>query len=184
MINRSYVNEYQGSGFAWNSLVTMSNGVLKPIQDMEVGEVVRGPNGSMGVVLAVKKVILGNRQLVAFDNFKLRGAPETPVWAKHPTTQDEWWSSRDMEKTLLDVQRRIGTTLTNQAPLDFTNVVEPIQYGTESGWKTHRTLRIDADFLTPLYELLVDNTEAYYLDGYLVTNNANFGGFDWTTYKL
>lgn len=175
---------YLGSGLVGTGLVTMADGSLKPLNEVTVGDKVQGPANTLGEVLGVKKVLLGQRQVVMFDNFKLVGAPEVPIWAINTATGLAWWATRDEVLSAVDIQARIGKLLSEKPPYDFTENALPIQYGATDGWRQHESIRADTMPNLELIELLVDNSEAYFVDGYLVTTNANSGSFDWANFKL
>lgn len=175
---------YQGSGLVGSGRVTMADGSVKALREITPGEQVLGVGGQANTVLDVKKVFLGNRHLIATADFKLLRAPEIPIWTRNPDTGRAWWGSWDAPLSQCDTQRRIGNLFSQQPAQDCTAMAPAAELGLATGWQAIEMVRVDAADHVELLELLLDQDEAYFVDGYLVTTNANSGSFDWAHFSL
>jgi hypothetical protein len=155
----------------------MADGASKPIETVEVGDVVLGRDGTANRVLEMERPILGDRPLYA-----LNGGPAF-VTGGHPFWTTNGWKAVDATAAVVEVpllrvgQLAIGDRLTNlaalatpalagrgiaAAPLDIQ--LEAIVLQTVVGYKTAPE--------THLYNLRLDGDHSYFANDWLVHNKG------------
>jgi len=81
--------------FVPGTMVIMANGLIKPIEDIKIGEQLVGKDGAINTVLEYLRPVLGSRSLIAFNG----GVPF--VTDDHPVLMaDGSWKSVDPDATL------------------------------------------------------------------------------------
>ena len=148
-----------GSCFVAGTLVMMADGTLKPIENVVVGDKVRGRNSIHNTVSEIEKVKLGDRSLYAFDG----GAPF--VTAEHPFMTDKGWASINPDMTYEETPELEGKVVPLEAGMKvFTvsNTWELIEEIHEHSGKKN----------LPLWNLILQNDHTYFADGFLVHNKG------------
>ncbi len=142
------------SCFIADTYVTMADGTKKPIQDVHIGDVLKGETGN-NTVLAFHRPLLGDKLLYSYNG------GEYFVTAEHPFMTTEGWKAFNPELAViehnLDIeigQLAVGDTLI-----------------TEDGYVVLETVDTQSDATdTQLYNFVLDGDNTYYADGYLVHN--------------
>ena len=142
------------SCFIADTYVTMADGTKKPIQDVRIGDVLKGETGN-NTVLAFHRPLLGDKLLYSYNG------GEYFVTAEHPFMTTEGWKAFNPELAViehnLDIeigQLAVGDTLI-----------------TEDGYVVLETVDTQSDAAdTQLYNFVLDGDNTYYADGYLVHN--------------
>lgn len=169
------------SCFPAGCMVTMADGTERPIESIMVGEMVRTAVG-VATVTGLDYPNLGDRPMYAFEGGLCRTSGEHSVWGREPGTDDQWWTTRDMEQWLYEAENGFGPDF-DRRPIDLTLSEGRVwEFATLDGWKATKWQRVDAPADTQLYHLLLDEGGSYYVDGYLVSSMADSGGVDWETF--
>ena len=146
------------SCFVENTEVTLSNGLRKKIQDVEIGETLIGQDGKMNKVLEFDHPMLDGRQLIGLNDNGAFMTPEHPLY-----TQDGWKSYR------------LSDTMEAYPHLKDIMVGE-LQVGdkikTESGdWREIESIEVfDNEPDQRVYNFILDGNNTYYADGLLAHN--------------
>jgi hypothetical protein len=168
--------------FVKNAMVTLHNGSEKPISDVVVGDHVLGHNGEINQVIGLDRTILGDRLL-----YSLNGG-DFFVTAEHPFYIEEiGWVSIDPNATLLEnPDLRVNRLTTGNAVVKLMLVLEY-----EKAHRSGEVLLADkaklllnsevitkinskkADYDEPLFNLLLDGNNTYFVNKYLVHNKGD-----------
>ena len=154
-----------GSCFIAGTKVTMADGTTKNIEDIKVGDIVKGHKGN-NEVIKLDPTLLGKRKLYSFNDNE-----HYFFTSEHPFMTEEGWKSIKPEKT----KERDGIELYNQleGELKIGNKLV-----TEKGLieiKEIKSKEIN-DPKMPLYNFNVSNDNSYIADGYVVHNKGGGGG--------
>jgi len=144
---------YYPTCFIADTFVSMANGLTKKIQDVKIGDVLKGETTN-NTVLGLHDPKLEGRKLYSFNGGRYF------VTAEHPFKTTSGWKSIDPKKT---AEENIGITVT------------ALQVGdtliTENGKVVLKTIDSKNDKAsTQLYNFKLDGDHTYYADGYLVHN--------------
>jgi len=177
------LTEWQKLGhscFTGDSLVTMSDGTNKRIDEIQIGDIVATAFGR-GEVYFVHKPILAERDLLAMDNGKCKTAAEHTIWSRDPNTGNQWWATRDMQQWVYEAENDFGPNFNGHLPSDLTDKEGLVwEFATLTGWETTSWVKIPASPDTPLYSLRLTTGGSYFIDGYLVSSHADADqGRDW-----
>ncbi|HWC57506.1 MAG TPA: hypothetical protein VG621_00940 [Candidatus Paceibacterota bacterium] len=147
--------QYYASCFVAGTQVTLANGTKENIEDVKVGDVLKGDTTN-NVVVGFHRPLLNDDKLYAFNGGSYF------VTAEHPFMTTEGWKSIDPTKTR---DENIGITVT------------PLHVGdrlvTDHGLVTITTIESkSAPANTQLYNFFLTGDHTYYADGYLVHNKA------------
>jgi hypothetical protein len=169
----------------------MANGTVKKIQEVQVGELVRGIKGEANEVLALDWSILGPNRFVyhlndehyttdehphiGFANtfYAIKPASLATDWGLfHPVLLPsgiEWWRNRGVALAKV-YEFGVGSMLL-----------------TETGYQPVTTLvQCDPKIFvmdTKLYNLVLGGSHTYFVDGYAVTGWPRDDDFDYTDWK-
>ncbi len=145
------------SCFIADTGVTMADGTNKNIQDVQIGDVLRGQT-SNNTVLGFHQPKLGEKELYSFNG------GEYFVTAEHPFMTIDGWKAFDPELAVLEHnlgieigQLAVGDTLITE---DGNVVLETVN--TKSNTPD-----------TQLYNFILSGDRTYYADGYLVHNKTD-----------
>ena len=178
-----------GSCFLAGSVVVMADGSLRLIEDVKIGEYVRGAYGEANKVLAIDRPLLGNRQV-----FLINGEHRTTDEHSH-MRQDRTLGPIHMKAWLLDrgarhdvVVDQVGTVESWLVPgiEDVTNI-RPLEIGDEL-WTVNgaKVLSSIDSFVLPadtlLYNFVLDGSHTYFVEGYCVTGWVNGRDFDYASW--
>jgi len=154
-----------GTCFVAGTLITMDDGAKKKIEDIVVGDFVKG-YGGINKVLALDPTILGDRKLYSFNN-------SGHFWftSEHPFMTIEGWKSLKPEKT----KERDGENLYNQlvGALDVGDTLV-----TEQGEVVIESIESKSfdNSDMPLYNFHTSGSNSYIADGYVVHNKGGGDG--------
>ncbi len=144
---------YYAHCFIADTQVTMADGSKKNIQDVQIGDVLKGETTN-NTVLGYHQPTLDDGKLYGFNG------DEAFVTAEHPFMTTEGWKSINPEKTKIE---HIGLLVTQLEVGD--------ELVTEQGTITVTSIESkDAPTTTKLYNFILDGDHTYYADGYLVHN--------------
>jgi hypothetical protein len=153
-----------GGCFAAGARVTLADGSTKPIEAIQVGDLLLGRGGAVNQVLAVQTPLLGDRPLHAING----GAHF--VTASHPFQTATGIKSVDPAATYRETGRTVGQLLPGDLMLgdwDARNGVEP-------GLDGHRPVALESiaaqafDWGTQLYNLIVSGDGSHQVGGWFV----------------
>ncbi len=151
---------YYAHCFIADTLVTLANGTKKNIQDIKIGDVLKGET-SNNTVLAFHRPKLEGGALYSFNGGKHF------VTAEHPFKTMDGWKSIDPKKT---EKENIGIEVTELAVGDTLITSEGVV----------KLESVDASYEakenTDLYNFILDGDHTYYADDYLVHNKQQCGG--------
>lgn len=155
------------SCFTPDTRVVMSDGRLKAIEDIRIGDVVLGRDGAHNVVTGVERVTLGSRLLYGFD-----GGPLF-VTAEHPFMTDAGWKSIDPSATAAEngslhvAKLEAGDGLVTMQRSAWRLAALGDRRGLGEGALGQQTLNVvtsaAADSATALYNLLLDGDHSYWI---------------------
>ena len=154
-----------GSCFIAGTKITMADGTTKNIEDIIVGDKVKGYKGD-NEVIKLDPTLLGERKLYSFNNTE-----HYFFTSEHPFMTDEGWKSIKPEKT----KERDGIELYNQLKGELKVGDKLI---TENGLLEITDIKskdIESP-KTPLYNFNVSNDNSYIADKYVVHNKGGGGG--------
>ena len=154
-----------GSCFIAGTKVTMADGTLKNIENIVVGDKVKGHKND-NEVIKLDPTLLANRKLYSFNNNE-----HYFFTSEHPFMTEEGWKSIKPEKTKerdgvelynqLKGELKIGDKLvTDKGLIEITDI------------KSKEINKPDM----PLYNFNVSNDNSYIADGYVVHNKGGQGG--------
>ena len=161
-------NSSSGGGyvscFIAGSEVSMDDGTFKNIEDVVVGDTVKGQNGT-NKVIALDPTVLGPRKLYSFNDNE-----HYFFTSEHPFLTEEGWKSVKPEKT----KERDGIELYNQLKGEL-KIGDKLV--TENGLLEITAIRSkevnEPDM--PLYNFHISNDNSYIVDKYVVHNKGNNG---------
>jgi hypothetical protein len=173
-------------------MVTMADGSRKEIIDVKVGDKVLGAKGEINTVLALDQPILGHRSMFEINEEHHTSWDHPHVGVdglfyspKKEAIFEEWGNHFTIIDGKGNLIRKINRGLSHHRIRDMaigTNLV------TENGPKEVKTLReYKMDPWTPLYNLVIDGSHTYHVDGYAVTGWPKEDDFDydtWTQIKI
>jgi len=153
-----------GSCFIAGTKVTMADGTLKNIEDIKVGDKVKGHKDD-NEVIKLDPTLLANRKLYSFNN-----NDHYFFTSEHPFMTEEGWKSVKPEKTKerdgielynqLEGELKIGDKLvTDKGLIEITDI------------KSKEINKPDM----PLYNFNVSNDNSYIADDYVVHNKGGSG---------
>jgi len=154
-----------GSCFIAGTKVTMADGTFKNIEDIKVGDKVKGHKEN-NEVIKLDPTLLADRKLYSFNNNE-----HYFFTSEHPFMTEEGWKSIKPEKTKerdgvelynqLKGELKIGDKLvTDKSLIEITDI------------KSKEINKPDM----PLYNFNVSNDNSYIADGYVVHNKGGDGG--------
>jgi hypothetical protein len=163
--NDDFAFEYDGACYktcftSWTK-ITMADRSQKNIEDVRIWEKVLWSNWMINTVLWYDRPVLWERHLWSINGSKYFVSDE------HPFMTTKWRKSFNPEMTKLEIN--LNTTELKVWDILITEnwqeKIESVDY-------------IDADYNTPLYNLILDGDHTYYANSYLVHNKSHTPG--WT----
>ena len=174
--------------FLAGSLVQMADNTTKPIEDVKVGDLIVGAFGEINSVLALHRPLLGSATMCKINNTHSTTShhPHISVDKKfyccNPQLVDIYTYNR--VHNVIDVSGNIVERLLKGLKVGRAQLLE---IGTElktiDGQRTVDTLELY--YMPPdtqLYNLVVDGSHTYHVDGYAVTGWPNEEDFDYDTW--
>jgi len=154
-----------GSCFIAGTKVTMSDGTLKNIENIVVGDKVKGHKED-NEVIKLDPTLLGTRKLYSFNNNE-----HYFFTSEHPFMTEEGWKSIKPEKT----KERDGIELYNQLKGELKIGDKLITEDGSIEIKKIKSKEINNPDM-PLYNFNVSNDNSYVADKYIVHNKGGGGG--------
>jgi len=154
-----------GSCFIAGTKVTMADGTFKNIEDIEVGDIIKGHEGN-NEVIKLDPTLLGERKLYSFNDNE-----HYFFTSEHPFMTEEGWKSIKPEKT----KERDGIELYNQLEGEL-KIGDKLV--TEKGLIEIKEIKSKEmnNPKMPLYNFNISNDNSYIADGYVVHNKGGSGG--------
>jgi hypothetical protein len=152
-----------GSCFIAGTKVRMADGTDKNIEDIIVGDIVKGKNGD-NKVIALDPTVLSNRKLYAFND-----SENYFFTSEHPFMTEEGWKSIKPEKT----KERDGVELYDQLKGEL-KVGDKLVMDSGLVEITEIKSKEINDPDMPLYNFHVSNDNLYIADGHVVHNKGCF----------
>jgi hypothetical protein len=178
------------SCFLAGSPVIMSDGSIKMIEDIQIGEWVKGAYGESNQVLALDRPLLGIRNIYVINN-EHRTTDEHPHLKPDNTfylINKAGWLANENNSWQPVITDTGMTELWNMPGTDDTDILQPFEIGgkviTSTGERTIENITVQqhpAD--TQLYNLVLGGSHTYFVEGYCVTgfiNNKDFDYKSWT----
>jgi hypothetical protein len=153
------------SCFVAGTKISMADGTLKNIEDVVVGEEVRGHNGN-NTVVKLDWVLLGDRKLYTFND-----SEHYFFTSEHPFMTTEGWKSVKPEKT----KERDGVEL-------YEEIKGALEVGDKiiTGDGLFEITKIKSKEINepelPLYNFHISNDKSYIADNYVVHNKCFLAG--------
>jgi hypothetical protein len=156
---------YGGSCFIAGTKVTMSDGTLKNIENIVVGDKVKGHKED-NTVIKLDPTLLADRKLYSFNDNE-----HYFFTSEHPFMTEEGWKSIKPEKT----KERDGIELYNQLKGELKIGDRLITEDGSIEIKDIKSKEINNPDM-PLYNFNVSNDSSYVADKYIVHNKGGGGG--------
>lgn len=185
-----YIGDYNSGRastcFAAGVMVTMADGSMKPIELVEVGDLVKTPFGSSRV-RELDRPFLGERKLYQMDiDGKCLSTAEHDIWGRNPITKEEWWTTRDMEEWIHELEQGLGSVYSPH-PVNLGEKPKGAEweFASVDGWRKTSWSEVEAPEGpdTLLYHFWLDDGGCYYADGYLVKSMPKEEEPDWHSYR-
>jgi hypothetical protein len=154
-----------GSCFIAGTKITMADGTTKNIEDIIVGDKVKGYKGD-NEVIKLDPTLLGERKLYSFNNTE-----HYFFTSEHPFMTDKGWKSIKPEKT----KERDGIELYNQLKGELKVGDKLITENALLEITDIKSKDIESP-KTPLYNFNVSNDNSYIADKYVVHNKGGGDG--------
>jgi len=154
-----------GSCFIAGTKITMADGTLKNIENIIVGDKVKGYKED-NTVIKLDPTLLDTRKLYSFNNTE-----HYFFTSEHPFMTEEGWKSIKPEKT----KERDGTELYEQLKGEL-KIGDKVITGDEPIEITDIKSKEMNDPKMPLYNFNVSNDNSYVADKYIVHNKGGNGG--------
>ena len=150
-----------------DALVTMSDGTVKKICEIQIGDLVINGLDGINTVIGIEAPILGNRLMYSFnDNWAF-------VSEEHPIMTSEGWGAFDPDSWAVEEEfiGRLVKIVIGSKILKSDGTYETVEY------IDHKIL--PEDYV--IYNLLLDGDHKYNVEGYVVHNKVKEGGYvaDW-----
>ena len=151
------------SCFVAGTKISMADGTLKNIEDVVVGDEVKGHNGN-NTVIKLDWVLLGDRKLYTFND-----SEHYFFTSEHPFMTEQGWKSVKPEKT----KERDGVELYEQLK-GALEVGDKLVTGDGSFEITNIKSKEINEPEMPLYNFHISNDKSYIADNYVVHNKGCF----------
>ena len=151
------------SCFVAGTKISMADGTLKNIEDVVVGDEVKGENGT-NTVIKLDPVLLGDRKLYTFND-----SEHYFFTSEHPFMTEQGWKSVKPEKT----KERDGIELYNELK-GALEVGDNLVTGDGLFEITNIKSKEINEPEMPLYNFHISNDKSYIADNYVVHNKGCF----------
>ncbi|WP_312516262.1 hypothetical protein [Anaerospora sp.] len=175
------------SCFVAGTKILMENGALKNIEEIVIGEKVKGLTG-INTVLALARPLLNERDLLTFPDYDLLFSSEHCFWVN--TEGGERWGTNDFNMYLREVKTHTLFIDGKQHDYGFEEnpyvITGEIAYAHITGWKKQNVinLRKEHDPNIQLYQLITDNDHSMIANGYVVAAEAcRYDNFSYSNVK-
>ena len=171
--------------FLVGSPITMADGSNKPIEEVAVGDQVRGAFGEINTVLALHRPLLGTAQMAKINNEHSTSSHHPHIstdkqfYCAHPARVDNQTYGR--EHDVIDGEGNTLKRMLHGLKKGRTQLMTlGLNLKTVEGSRVLETLEIyDLPPETQLYNLVVDGSHTYYVEGYAVTGWPREDDFDY-----
>jgi len=154
-----------GSCFIAGTKITMADGVLKNIEDVVVGDKVKGHKGN-NEVIKLDPTLLGDRKLYSFNDNE-----HYFFTSEHPFMTEEGWKSIKPEKT----KERDGVELYEQLKGELKVGDKLVTDNGSVEVKDIKSKEMNSPEM-PLYNFNISNDNSYIADDYVVHNKGGASG--------
>lgn len=165
------------SCFPAGTLVLMADGSQKPIETVQVGDLVMGWDGQPDEVDLMEYPILGERRLAGFADGSLNWSEEHLAWTRRDghewwgAVSKNWWYAEVLAKHVVGLQDNSTLRELDDERDEFAHV---------SGWVKRKLKAEKADFNTQLYLPRTKRTHMIIVNGYLMTAGTDGFAVDYT----
>ena len=170
-----------GTCFLPDQMVLMANSSLKPISEIEVGDVIQGRWG-LNTVRGVERPLLGNRKMVCL-NGSCMNTMDHPTWTETgwQVADKSFFEINDWQKEFRLFDDRNGVSWMETYTPCHPDTVSPYKAGETmlaipgGGFERLETIAVD-ESLDPrivLYSLATDGDRTMYVDNYCFSAWAN-----------
>lgn len=181
----SIINSQAAPCFLKGSLITMADGSSKPIEEVEVGDKLLGAFGEINTVLALHRPLLGTAQMAKINNEHSTSSHHPHIstdkqfYCAHPARVDNQTYGR--EHDVIDGSGNVVKRMLHGLKKGRTQLMTlGLNLKTVEGSRILETLEIyDLPPETQLYNLVVDGSHTYYVEGYAVTGWPREDDFDY-----
>jgi hypothetical protein len=182
-------NSFTAPCFLAGSLVAMSDGSSKAIEDVQVGDVVLGAFGELNTILALHRPLLGENTMTKInkEHSTTSHHPHISIdkkfYSNTPTTTTEATYGR--HHNVLDADGCIVSMFLHGLKKERINQLhEGVELKTTDGSRVVNTLETySLPPETQLYNLVVGGSHTYHVDGYAVTGWPREDDFDYDAWK-
>jgi hypothetical protein len=174
--------------FLAGSAVTMADFTSKPIETVAVGEKVLGAFGEVNTVLALHRPFLGPAHMLRINDEHSTSAhhphigADKKIYSFNPKIVEDALNNRKYPVINSEgkTEMRDFTGLRKGRLQKLTVGVRLKTLGGDKAVATLKEFKLPAD--TPLYNLVLDGSHTYYVDGYAVTGWPREDDFDYDTW--
>ncbi len=170
-----------GSCFVRGTKVAMADGSERNIEDIRIGDRVRGQNGATNAVTGIERPWLAGRLLYAINGGRAFVTAEHPFWTA------DGWKAIDPEATVAEnphlrvaalvVGDRVAATAMAASGAVTGPTALSVAFAPEELREVaiRSILGVTASPDTVVYNLLLDGNHTYFANGYLVHNKEGQG---------
>lgn len=173
-----------GSCFIAGTLILMEDWSLRKIEDLVVGDRVRGLTGVNTIIKPYQNTLGNKRSIMTFNDNSLCWTGEHLMWIK--TADDEFFGTCDFnhhlrEKNPMRFPAFKGYTLSEREAIV---ICEPVQFAHISGWVVDEPIvnRTYGDN-TKVFSAIVDGDHTFIANGYVVGGFVHDDDFDYSKAK-
>jgi len=159
------------SCFPAGTMVLMADGTQKPIEQVQVGDMVMAWDGSADEVVEMETPILGDRRLMRLTDGSLSWSEEHLLWTRQEGK--EWWGCANRNQWYSEVLVDHIKGLPDNASLR--DIGDQVELAHVSGWVNREVTGQQEDPNTQLYLPRTKRTHMIIVNGYLA--GAGVDGF-------
>ena len=174
--------------FVEGSLVTMGDGSTKPIEQVNVGEVVLGAFGEKNTVMGLQKPRVGFTKVVNINNEHKTTinhphiGPDRGFYCVDSSSLPTYVYGKDHIVIERD-NKVVVRTMTGATSVPMQTLQVGTQLQTITGPRAVNTIEpVNMSPFTQVYHLAVDGSHTYIVDGYAVAGWADDKDFDYTSW--
>jgi hypothetical protein len=178
-----------GPCFLAGSLVAMADGSSKPIEEVQIGDIVIGAFGKHNPVLALHRPLLGKNRMCKINNEHSTSShhPHISVdkkfYCAHPAVASGATYGREHEVIVEDNKKEMRM-LHGLAPERIQELHVGVELKTIEGSRKVNEFDIyEMPEDTQLYNLVIGGSHTYHVDGYAVTGWPREDDFDYDTWS-
>lgn len=178
-----------GPCFLAGSLVAMADGTSKPIEEVQIGDIVVGAFGEHNPVLALHRPLLGKNRMCKINNEHNTSShhPHISVdkkfYCAHPAVTSGATYGREHEVIVEDGKKEMRMLL-GLAPERILELQLGVELKTIEGSRKVNEFDIyEMPEDTQLYNLVIGGSHTYHVDGYSVTGWPREDDFDYDAWS-